>query len=69
VPLLMSTHFGEMSVVRRNEGGGLDPRPGMGYVHVKDGVEKRVATRPNWKNSLEVSPGIATTACWPYLAK
>jgi hypothetical protein len=65
----MSTHCGEMSVVRRNEGGGAVPRPGMGTVHVRDGAEKRVTTRPRWKNSLEVSPGMATTACWLYLAK
>ena len=50
-------------MVRRNEGGGLVPRPGTGFVHARDEAEKRVATRPSWKNSLEVSPGIVTTTC------
>ena len=50
-----------MSVVRRNDGGVGVPRP-RGSVHEKDGVEKR-ATRPSWKNNLEVSAGMVTTHC------
>jgi hypothetical protein len=50
-------------VVRRNEGGGLVPRPGMGFVQASDRAEKRTTTRLRQKSSLEVSPGMVTTAC------
>ena len=60
---MVSTHCGEMSVVRRNEGGGSAPRPRMGIVQVRDRAEKRTTTRLRQKSSLEVRPGMVTTAC------
>ena len=49
-------------MVRRNEGGGSAPRPRMGIVQVKDRAEKRATTRLRQKSSLELRPGIVTTA-------
>jgi flavin reductase (DIM6/NTAB) family NADH-FMN oxidoreductase RutF len=52
-----------MSVVRRYEGGGSAPRPGIGIVQVIDRAEKRAAMMLKWKSSLEVSPNMVMANC------